>query len=130
MVICMRNFGEALRELREKRGYTVNQLAIYSDVSPALISKIENGKRGIPKPETIEKLAKGLKMEYTDLMILAGHINGGAKDLEDEFIEDIDLELTNEELMAKHNIMIDGRVATAEEIKEFIAFVRLKRSLK
>lgn len=70
----MKTFGTVLRELREKRGMTVNQLGIYSEVSPALISKIENGKRGTPKPETIEKLAKGLKMEYTDLMQEAGYI--------------------------------------------------------
>lgn len=130
MVISVRNFGETLRELREKRGYTVNQLGIYSEVSPALISKIENGKRGIPKPDTIEKLAKGLKMDYTDLMILAGHIDGDTKESEDEFIEDIDLELTDEEILRKYNLQVDGRPLTPEEAKGFIAFVRAKRSLE
>lgn len=71
-----KHFGEILRELRDKRGLTLNQYAIYAGVSPGLVSKIENGKRGTPKPETIEKLAKGLKMEYTDLMRLAGYMNG------------------------------------------------------
>jgi len=70
-----RNFGQELRRLREKRGLTVNQLGIYSGVSPALISKLENGKRGIPKPETIEKIAKGLKMDYKELMKIAGYID-------------------------------------------------------
>lgn len=73
----MKTFGVLLRELRESRGMTVNQLGIYSEVSPALISKIENGKRGTPKPDTIEKLAKGLKMPYEELMAVAGYVDEG-----------------------------------------------------
>lgn len=69
------NFGIKLREIRERKGMTVNQLAVYSEVSSALISKIENGIRRKPKPETIEKLAKGLKMEYEELMYIAGYID-------------------------------------------------------
>ncbi|WP_127532777.1 helix-turn-helix domain-containing protein [Paenibacillus kobensis] len=68
------NFGEYIRETREKRGMTVNQLAIYSGVSSGLISKLENGKRGTPKPDTIEKIAKGLKVDYNDLMRIAGYV--------------------------------------------------------
>lgn len=71
-----RHFGEVLRELREAKGMSVNQLAIYSEVSSGLISKLENKKRGTPKPETIEKLAKGLRMKYEDLMVLAGYKTG------------------------------------------------------
>lgn len=70
----MSHFGEVLREIREKRSLTVNQLGIYAKVSPALISKIENGKRGVPKPETIAKLAEALKMPYDELMEKAGHL--------------------------------------------------------
>jgi transcriptional regulator with XRE-family HTH domain len=68
------NFGDLLRELREARGMAVNQLAMYSGVSSALISKIENNKRGKPKPETLKKIAKGLKMDYEDLMFKAGYL--------------------------------------------------------
>jgi transcriptional regulator with XRE-family HTH domain len=68
------NFGLVLRELREKRSLSVNQLALYSKVSASTISKIENNLRGIPKPETIQKLARGLKIQYEELMHLAGHI--------------------------------------------------------
>lgn len=67
-----RPFGETLRELREKRGLSVNQLGMYSGVSPASISKIENGHRGVPKPATIFKLAQALKIPYAELMDLAG----------------------------------------------------------
>ncbi|AMB91102.1 helix-turn-helix domain-containing protein [Bacillus altitudinis] len=68
------NFGAYLRALREKRKLSVNQLAMYSEVSAAGISRIENGKRGIPKPPTIKKLAGALKVPYEDMMQAAGYI--------------------------------------------------------
>ncbi|BDC56358.1 hypothetical protein TM2_30270 [Bacillus altitudinis] len=47
---------------------------MYSEVSAAGISRIENGKRGIPKPPTIKKLAGALKVPYEDMMQAAGYI--------------------------------------------------------
>ncbi len=70
----MNTFGKQLRELRRARKLTVNQLAVYSGVSSATISRIENGHRGIPKPATIRKLADTLKIPYEELMARAGHI--------------------------------------------------------
>ncbi len=70
----MNTFGKQLRESRRARKLTVNQLAVYSGVSSATISRIENGHRGIPKPATIRKLADTLKIPYEELMARAGHI--------------------------------------------------------
>lgn len=70
----MESFGEQLRALREERKLTVNQLATYSGVSAVSISRIENGKRGVPKPATIKKLAEALKIPYEGLMYKAGYI--------------------------------------------------------
>lgn len=69
-------FGKYLKELREKRGLGVNQLGAFSGVSPSLISKIENGGRGKPKPETIEKLSLALRVPYEELMKNAGYLPG------------------------------------------------------
>lgn len=85
-------FGEALRKIRETRGLNVNQLAMYSHVSASLISQIENGKRGIPKPDTIEKLAKGLKIDYKYLMTLAGHLTEEAQNNKAQNEEETDIE--------------------------------------
>nr|MDH3153186.1 helix-turn-helix domain-containing protein [Bacillus licheniformis] len=71
----MTNFGHHLRQLRERKKLTVNQLAMYSGVSSAGISRIENGKRGVPKPATIRKLADALKVPYEELMASAGYIS-------------------------------------------------------
>jgi transcriptional regulator with XRE-family HTH domain len=70
-------FGEDLRRIRESRSLTVNQLALYSNISAATISRIENGKRGAPKPHNIEKLSEALKYPYEDLMRLAGYLPEG-----------------------------------------------------
>lgn len=70
----MSTFGQELRALRRARKLTVNQLAVYSGISSATISKIENGKRGTPKPATIKKLAAVLKIPHENLMAAAGHI--------------------------------------------------------
>lgn len=58
---------------------TVNQLAVYSGVSAASISRYETGERGTPKPPTIEKLAKGLRMDYEELMRIAGYVESEHK---------------------------------------------------
>lgn len=123
------SFGDELKRIRESRGMTVHQLAVYSGVSAASISRYETGDRGIPKPPTIEKLAKGLKIEYTQLMEIAGHIRSDNedKDAADLLNEYLDAELTSEEIMEKMNFKVDNIQLSDEEVKEFIAFVRAKR---
>ncbi|MDF2964244.1 MAG: transcriptional regulator, family protein [Paenibacillus sp.] len=67
-------FGIYLKKARESKGISVNQLALESGISNAQISRIENGLRGIPKPETIRKLAEALKLPYEEMMEKAGHM--------------------------------------------------------
>nr|WP_308636151.1 helix-turn-helix transcriptional regulator [Paenibacillus silvisoli] len=132
------NFGSILRRLREQRGFTLNQFAIYAGVSNGLISKIENGKRGTPKPETIEKLAKALKMEYSELMVLAGYSDEKEKSSSDAAIDSANelihylevLELSNEEIVEKMDFRVDNLRLTPEEAMEFVDFVRVKRLMK
>ncbi|WP_134160989.1 S24 family peptidase [Alicyclobacillus sacchari] len=68
----MYRFGQYLRELRKQRNLTINQLALYSGVSAALISRIENNQRSNPKPDTLKKLASALKISYEELLLYAG----------------------------------------------------------
>lgn len=67
-------FGQYLRELRVEKGLGINQLATYSGISNAQISRIETGSRGVPKPETIKRLADALKVPYKDMMREAGYL--------------------------------------------------------
>ncbi|MDT2703665.1 helix-turn-helix domain-containing protein [Enterococcus dongliensis] len=58
-------FGEKLKELREAKGYGVNQLAMKSGVSSSQISRFENGSRKDPTLETVKKLSKALNVSIS-----------------------------------------------------------------
>lgn len=70
----MNEFGKYIKKVRETKGMSLNQVALYSDISAAQLSRIENGKRGVPKPSTIKGISEALKLDYNELMKKAGHI--------------------------------------------------------
>ncbi|CDC20963.1 transcriptional regulator XRE family [Clostridium sp. CAG:306] len=61
-----KDFGLRLKELRNKSGITQYQLAEITGIDPKHISHIETG-RSFPKADLIEKFAKALGIDYTDL---------------------------------------------------------------
>ncbi|WP_366160635.1 helix-turn-helix transcriptional regulator [Bacillus infantis] len=80
----MSEFGEYIKKIRESKSLTLNQVALYSEISAAQLSRIETGKRGVPKPPTIQKIADALKVDYEDLMKVAGYINDHKPSKNDE----------------------------------------------
>ncbi|AVK85308.1 immunity repressor protein [Lysinibacillus sp. B2A1] len=70
----MNEFGDYIKNIRESKNMTLNQVALYAEISAAQLSRIETGKRGTPKPQTIEKIARALKVDYTELMEIAGYL--------------------------------------------------------
>lgn len=52
------NIGNAIKEIRKRKGMSQLQLANAADITQAAMSGIENGKR--PNPGTLEKLSKEL----------------------------------------------------------------------
>ncbi|MGE7827831.1 helix-turn-helix domain-containing protein [Paenibacillus sp. NPDC093718] len=71
-------FGSYLKEMRENKGWSINQLAQAADISGSQISRIENGLRGIPKPQTLRKMADALEVPYEELMNRAGYLQQDA----------------------------------------------------
>lgn len=67
-------FGNYLRQLRERKGLTINQLASLAGISGAQISRMENGLRGVPKPATLRKIAEATDVSYEELMGHAGYL--------------------------------------------------------
>lgn len=67
-------FGQYLKQLRERKGLTINQLATAAGVSGSQISRIENGLRGVPKPATLRKIAEATEISYEELMEQAGYL--------------------------------------------------------
>lgn len=69
----MNDFGKQLKSIRKSKGLSLNELSERTYISAAQLSRIENGQRGIPKPETMKLLAKGLDVPYEELMTKAGY---------------------------------------------------------
>jgi transcriptional regulator with XRE-family HTH domain len=55
-----------LRQLREKRGWSLNEAAWICGVSPSFIAAIEQGKRR-PSAETAIRIARGFKVPVSRL---------------------------------------------------------------
>ena len=55
-------YGELIRQVRQEKGLTIQQLATYADLSYAQLWKIETN-RAFPRQRTIEALNKVLKDE-------------------------------------------------------------------
>ena len=72
-------FGKKIKELRLKRHYSLRQVSRQSQtatkkaISPSYWSLIERGKRNIPRPCTLKRMAKGLKTSPNEIMQLAGY---------------------------------------------------------
>lgn len=67
-------FGLYLKKIRKERGLTIHQVETYTGVSNSYISLLERGKRDIPSPTILEKLAPLYKVPYDELMEAAGYI--------------------------------------------------------
>lgn len=65
--------GDYLKEIRERRGLTMRQVAIKTNVSQPYLSQIENGIKK-PSPEILKRLAPAYKVSYNDLMVVAGYL--------------------------------------------------------
>lgn len=55
-------FGQKVKQLREEKGFSIEQLANISDVDRNYISDIEKGKRNVSL-EIIEKITTGLETD-------------------------------------------------------------------
>jgi transcriptional regulator with XRE-family HTH domain len=65
--VIQRLFGENLRKIREKKGFSLNDLASRCEIDKSNISKIENGHVNLQLTKIFE-LAKGLEVEPFELL--------------------------------------------------------------
>ncbi|CAM3515793.1 helix-turn-helix domain-containing protein [Marinicrinis lubricantis] len=108
-------FYQKLRDLRKLRGYTIREVSDRSGVSPAYISQLENGNRGVPSPEILMKLSEGLNISYSDLMGIAGYLEKELSIPKEDQAPPVNLR----RFIRENHIMFDGIVLT-EEDKEWI----------
>ncbi|TWI58121.1 helix-turn-helix domain-containing protein [Halalkalibacter nanhaiisediminis] len=60
--------GGIIRALRQKRGMTLNQLAVISGVSKSYISYIERGLQKNPSIIVLKKISEALDIEFLQLV--------------------------------------------------------------
>lgn len=73
-----KSLGETLRDARVAAGLGLRELAKRADIAPSYLSDIENDRR-VPAEELLRSLASLLKLDFNDLMALAGRVGDQAE---------------------------------------------------
>lgn len=77
--INSKEFGQQIKKLRQQHHYSLRQVSNQSKtdnqkaISASYWSLIERGERNIPKPDTLKRMAKGLRVPTNDILRLAGY---------------------------------------------------------
>ncbi|WP_028552454.1 helix-turn-helix domain-containing protein [Paenibacillus sp. UNC451MF] len=119
-------YGERIASLREKHSLTQEGLSTKLGITRASLSHYENNRRE-PDYDTIASIANlfNVSIDY-----LIGRTDDPHRVLDEDVREFVDaLELSNEKIMEKFALTIDGEKLTPEEARRFIAFVRAERSI-
>lgn len=119
-------YGERIASLREKHSLTQEGLSTKLGITRASLSHYENNRRE-PDYDTIVSIANlfNVSIDY-----LIGRTDDPHSVLDEDVREFVDsLELSNEKIMEKFALTIDGEKLTPEEARRFIAFVRAERSI-
>lgn len=82
----MKSIGTILKEQRQKRDYTMTELANKIGTSQSAISVIENDKR-FPTEETVYKIGKALDMDHNDLKELVELRNNISRNTPNPYME-------------------------------------------
>ena len=70
----MTPFGEAVRKLRQRKGVSQKEMAAALNLSPAYLSALEHGKRGLPTFDLMQRIAGYFNIiwdEAEELFLLA-----------------------------------------------------------
>ncbi|WP_166238574.1 helix-turn-helix domain-containing protein [Paenibacillus turpanensis] len=123
----MKTCGERISELREAQSLTQEELAKQLNISRASLSHYEKNRRE-PDYETLDKIANYFKVSVDYLIGRTDESNSSVQSNVKLFEES--LELSDESILERFALKVDGRELTAEEAKRFIAFVRAERAMK
>jgi transcriptional regulator with XRE-family HTH domain len=119
-------YGQRIATLRDKRAWTQEELSKRLGISRAALSHYEKNRRE-PDFEILTKLADIFQVSID---YLVGRTNHTHSQLDDDVRIFTDhLELSDEELLSKFALTIDGMQLSQSEAKRFIAFVRAERTI-
>lgn len=108
--------GNYIEELREKRGYTFNQLALKSGVNVKSLNEIKFGKSKKVNPFHLQKIAKALNIDYKELYRIVGYLDED----KNEIIGNIDLNLEYKKVPLYSSISA-GYGACESDVIDYIA---------
>lgn len=120
------NTGDRIALLRESLGWTQEELALKLGITRAALSHYEKNRRK-PDFETLTELADLFDVSIDYLVGRTSALQDAQSKAIDHFADQ--LELSDEELLKKYQLSIDGRPLTPEETRRFIAFVRAERNM-
>jgi len=80
-VIPMNKFGRYLTRKLKEKGLSQSQLAYYSGISDAHVSRLSKEERGLPKIDTLIKIASALKMSLQEMLKELGYLNPSVEKL-------------------------------------------------
>ena len=121
------NHGNRIAELRERRGWTQEDLSRSIGITRASLSHYEKNRRK-PDFEILSKLADKFDVSIDYLI---GRTNSPELVMDEDVRQFVDdLELSDDKILERINLKIDGHSLTEEEAKRFIAFVRMERNMK
>ena len=110
--------GAALRDLREGRAFTARQLAANSNVSAAMISRIENGQVS-PSISTLSALSNALDVPLVSLFRETGtdhadftHVKDGEGLRSTRVVDDHIHEFINLAFHTRHDLQFEARKVT------------------
>lgn len=119
-------YGNRIAQLRDERRLTQEELSQKIGINRAALSHYENNRRE-PDYETLQRIAAYFQVSIDFLM---GGVVDNAKIIDHAVQQFVDgLELSDQALLDKYTLTIDGTKLTSEEAKRFIAFIRADRAM-
>lgn len=122
----MANFGERLRFMRENKKMTQKDISKKFKLAESTISMYERGERE-PSLDLVEQFADffNVSIDY-----LSGRSDSPVEytTSEKSFLDD--LQLTDDELINKYKLIVDGKEASEEEIKNAIKYIKALRLMQ
>ncbi|MEN2765728.1 helix-turn-helix domain-containing protein [Ornithinibacillus xuwenensis] len=122
------NFSKRLRELREDRGLSQEELAKLLDIPRSSLTHYEDeDDERLPRKNRLYEIADFFNVTVDYLLGRTEEKN--LTETEQLFVEDSNT-LTVDELQEKYKLLVDGKPATKEEIEGVKAFIRSLRGMK
>jgi transcriptional regulator with XRE-family HTH domain len=131
----MSGVGEEVKRLRQAKGWTQEQLAVYAGSSQPTVNLLEAGKRN-PSASTLEKLARALGVEVVDLFPKPQELQPSLEDAaQSEALQEA-LAVLFQGLarrgqgIVEHSLREDPSEALSRELKEYYSEVAALHRIK